>query len=546
MFRKFSAESREILGSYDGRAIEIGRGSTKSHEVEVHEFIHERIFHETLDGILHRLLIIEHDSGVVSEAENRSAYLMAETEQAHEAAATYLGVQALDDIDERAETFANLPGDYQRHYQLMGDVITPLTDSTFLAFSLGWSLAFWAFHSDRIYELYRAGWSDFDAVIERIPSPTERMHLGVNVLAKLGTAWLEAGLEAAAKSYSDAGLLPWDVHDDEQWRAQALPDVGRFESLLSASLWDWLRDNVPVGAASGIDRPDGFDRWLLDRLDVPAEQKELVVKDATFDADPNNEIIIAATAALRGGKARISNLDTYKIDRVRTRQPLDRRKAVARVDALLPAAFHVGAESPKKRSGWAVYAFRRTATAVLASNELTLEDRFIVAEDFALELLSRRQITGPRQSRNGGLLMAPADATLLPHYMDRLKGLIDGLPPGGAQADPPSGGDYPLWYWIGDWPELLSMPDICTASHRVEPLGTDKAERYILHLARAETIPGYFFRLTSPLPGGAILRYEDALKVRGALGTIPHDETMHVLKSLTPFIGIILDNWYVF
>lgn len=546
MFRKFHVEVGETIGSYDGRAIHVERGATKSHEVEVHESVHERIFYETLDGILHRLLVIAADTQNDADAASRSDLLMTETEHAHEAAATYLGVQSLDNEEERAQTLRQLPPEYQQHYRLMGDVITPLTTSTYLAYILGWSLAYWAFHSDRLYTVFDKGWSQFEAVISDIPSPTERMRIGAELLKVSGQAWLEAGLSEAAQSYIAGGILPWDVHDDDQWRAQPRPDLGRFESMLSANLWRWLHDNAPVRSATSDVRPEGFDRWLLGHLDVPADQDQLVVRDDAFDADPENDIIVAATAALRAGKARILNHDLPDIARLRTGEAPKREKALARFAGLSPASYFIGAARPVKGSGWAVYAFQRDIRPGLAPDESAMADRFIVADDFGIELLSLLQLNGPRKPHNGGLFLAPADAGLLPYYMERLEPLIGTLISGGAQNGGQSGLDYPLWYWMADWPDLLSMPGICTAARRVEPSATGFSETYMLHLARVPSVPGYFLRLSSPLPGNSIASYEALLKARNELGDIPDCEVMHVLKGLPPFIGIILDNWHLY
>jgi hypothetical protein len=471
---------------------------------------------------------------------------MRETECAHEAAATYIGVQALDCLDERAKTFADLPPEYQAHYKVIGDAITPLTSSTYLAYSLGWSLAYWAFQSERLFEIFREGWSSFDAIMARVPSPTDRMLLGAGFLKDSGSVWLATGLEAAAGAYSEAGTLPWDVHDDEQWRAQPLSAVGRLEAHLSAALWRSLRDNAPVVSACAERRPEGFDRWLLDQLNLPPEQERLIVKDDAFDANPENELALAATAALRGGMARISNSNIQRIERARTRQSLDRRRAIARVESLSPAVYFVGSAAPTAGKGWAVYAYKRDARPGLAPNESALADRFIVVEDFAIDLVSRLQFAGPPKPRNGSLFMAPANAELLPYYSNKLRPLIGDLPSGGAQSGTQIGFDYPLWYWTGDWPDLLAEPGIATAALRLEPSGTGIKESYILHLARRRDIPGYFFRLTSPLAGDAILRYEVVLKASGSVCSIPDDEMERVFGSLSGYIGIILDNWYVF
>lgn len=546
-FRIFKAEADEVLGTFDGRAITIERGSTASREVAVHEYIHERLFHETLDGVLHRVLIRRSDQDGDFEADDRSSRLMTETEFAHEAAATYLGVQALDGIEERADTFSQLPPEYQEHYKVMGDVITPLTSSTFLAFTLGWSLAFWAFHSARIFEIYQEGWNSFDAVLTRVPSPTERLRAGVVHLRTSGSAWLEAGLWAAASAYAEDGELPWDVHDDERWRAQPQSSIARLETLLSAALWRWLRDYAPCPSAGPEKRPEGFDRWLLDQLDVPPQQRELVVKDDAFDADPENELVLAATGALRAGRARVTNGSALKIERVPTRQPHDRRRALKRFLNQSPAMYFIGSASPCGTKGWAVHIYRRDALPGLAANESVIADRFIVVEDFALELISMLKSTAiMRDGDRRSLFMAAVHAATLETRLEDLKALLGSLPSVGASLTGWNSADWPLWYWTDDWPTLLSSSGAATGALRLELGGTGLTETYILHVAKMNGVPGYIIKLTAPLPGDAILRYEAALKSGGSLLSMPEEEIKNVTSGLSGYIGIVVENWYVF
>jgi hypothetical protein len=303
---------------------------------------------------MHRLLIRRIDRQEDVEAEERADLLMGETEFAHEAAATFLGIQALDDENERADVFCNMPPAYQVHYQVMAEVITPLTSSTYLAFCLGWSLAFWAFHSERLFEICRDGWDAFYEILARVPSPTDRMRAGVAFLRSSGPAWLAAALGAATSALSVEGTSAWDVHDDDQWRMQPKSSVGRLEAHLSAALWRWLREHGPLSSAGHEERPDGFDAWLLDQLDVPPEQRRLIIKHDTYDADPQNELVLAATGALRGGKARVTNPDAELLERLRTRQPHDRGKALRRFLSHSPALYFIGSATPCGTKGWAV------------------------------------------------------------------------------------------------------------------------------------------------------------------------------------------------
>lgn len=546
MYRKFLTEALEVLGYYDGRGVVIERSSTTSREVAVHEAVHEQIFHKTVDGMLHQLVIRQLDEGGEVSADARSRFLIEDTLLAHEAAATFLGIQSLDSVDERAEAFASLPADYVGYYKVMGDVIGPLTQGTFLAYTLGWALAYWAFQSERILAVYEQGWPAFETIMEKVQSPTARMLLGVELLRERGREWLEAGLTAAAAAYSEDGTMPWDVHDDEQWRRHHSRDMGRFESHLSGALWRWLRDTVPIASTDVVKTSEGFHSWLMDGQGQPGRELQ-VIDDETFETHPDNELLMASGAALRSGRATILNskAGSERIERMPTRDPLDRQRAVERIEKFSPAIYFAGSVTHEGRKWWAIYIYASDAVAGLRPGEHAIADRFLVAEDFAIAFIGHLQAVRGTRQHNGSLFMAPADAELLPYYTTKLQSVLAGLPSGGAQAAGDAAPDYPMWYWMGDWSDLL-RPGTATWATRFQPTGTGIPESYILHLARKPDAPGYFFRFTSLLPGEAILRYEDALRAGNALGSMPDDEARRILDSLSGHISIIFDNWYVF
>lgn len=546
MYRAFRLEAEDAAGAYDGRSVTLQRASTPSREIAVHESIHERLFHETHDGIMHRLLIRRADLHGDAEAEEGSNLLMGETEFAHEAAASFLGIQALDDDDERAEVFCNMPPVCQTDYQVMAQVITPLTSSTYLAFCLGWSLAFWAFQSERLFETYCAGWESFDEVLARVPSPTDRMRAGVAFLRSSGPAWLAAALDAATSTFLEDGASIWDVHDDEQWRQQPKSSVGRFEAHLSAELWRWLREHGPLPTSGHEERPDGFDTWLLDQLDVPPEQKHLIIKGDTYDADPENELVLAIAGALRGGKARVTNPDVEQVERLRTRQPHDRGKALRRFTGHAPAAYFIGSATPCGTKGWAVYVYKQDRGSEWSSGGSALADRFIVVEDFAVDLISRLHHAHPWQIAAPSLFMAAVNSESLAARVDELDALIRDVPSSGDGSQRCDGPGWPLWYWTGDWPELLASPGAATSARQLELAGTGTTETYILHFARIEGLPGYLIKLAAPLPAEAVLRYEVALKTGGSLETIAEDEVTRICGQLSGYLAIVLQNWYLF
>ncbi len=546
MYRAFRSEAEDVAGAYDGRAITLDRASTTSREVAVHESIHERLFHETFDGILHRLLILRVDLDDDIEASGRSDLLMEETEFAHEAAATFLGVQSLDDADERAQVFCGFPPAYQIHYQVMAEVINPLTSSTYLAYCLGWSLAFWAFQSGRLVAIFRDGWDAFDEVLAREASPSIRMRAGVELLRGAGSVWLSTALDRATFTLTAEGVATWDVHDDDQWREQPQAALGWFEAHLSAELWRWLRQNGPYPSSKHDDLPDGFDTWLLEQLDVPTEQQRLVIKNDAYDADPENKPLLAVIGALRGGKARIKNSDTQRIERVRTRQPLDRNKALRRFLGHSPATYFIGSASPCGTKGWAVYVYKGDPVAVAAADGTMVVDRFIVVENFAIALIARVRDARVWQGSGRNLFMVAVDSQNLANRVEELDGLIRGLPSVGDGSVRRRGPDWPLWYWNDDWPNLLACPGAATSARRLQIAGTGKDETYVLHVARIDGLPGYLIKLAPPMSANAVLEYEVSLNAEGKLDAISDDETDSVCAHLSGYLSIILENWHSF
>jgi hypothetical protein len=123
VFAKLEARLAGLAGVHSGaeRALFDDQGADAA--THMHESIHDRIFYETADGLLHlfaqRLESDAEDPKARAAAERLSRRLFDETRQAHEAAATYIGIEYLrvDIIDPRgtqcddaaARVIASLP-----------------------------------------------------------------------------------------------------------------------------------------------------------------------------------------------------------------------------------------------------------------------------------------------------------------------------------------------------------------------------------------------------------------------------------------------------
>ena len=195
LYRAFASEAAEILGTYDGFGVSIGRAASLMHEVNVHESIHERIFHGTIDGVLHRLINHKANKPQGDRFQQRSALLMEQTRLPHEICATYLEIQSFDSLEDRARVFGGFTQEYASYYKAMDDVVGRLSDGTFLCFTMGWAIAFWSFQSPRLFEISQRGWDDIDAVMADTPSPSVRFAVAAALLTSRGEEWLDHAME---------------------------------------------------------------------------------------------------------------------------------------------------------------------------------------------------------------------------------------------------------------------------------------------------------------------------------------------------------------
>ena len=133
MFAKLEAHLARLAGSHSGveRTLFDDQGADAA--THMHELIHDRIFYETADGLLHlfaqRLESDAEDPSARGAAKRLSRRLFEETRQAHEAAATYIGIEYLrvdifhargaqSDDAPAARAIASLPPEYVTYREL--------------------------------------------------------------------------------------------------------------------------------------------------------------------------------------------------------------------------------------------------------------------------------------------------------------------------------------------------------------------------------------------------------------------------------------------
>ncbi len=97
MFAKLEARLARLAGAHSGAERTLFDDQGADAATHMHELIHDRIFYDTADGLLHlfaqRLESDAKDPKARGAAKRLSRRLFEETRQAHEAAATYTGIR---------------------------------------------------------------------------------------------------------------------------------------------------------------------------------------------------------------------------------------------------------------------------------------------------------------------------------------------------------------------------------------------------------------------------------------------------------------------
>ena len=193
-FLHFDDEVERIAGFHSGLTGHIRPRSLGDPSIRLHEEIHDQIFVETADGILHLLLLRwAHRLDAASPLARRlgviSRRLLAQSRFAHECAATYVGIQALPQTAEREATQARLTAEYRRYYDAFGQQLDPCFADPGIRYTLAWGFSIWSFGSDRIERLQHLedmeqGW------FLNEPGPDVRLREVLAAFAALGSEGL--------------------------------------------------------------------------------------------------------------------------------------------------------------------------------------------------------------------------------------------------------------------------------------------------------------------------------------------------------------------
>jgi hypothetical protein len=540
MFYAFEAEVSRLMGRYTLSRAEISREAADSHDIVVHEGIHERIIHDTMDGTLHAMI---HHGGTSLGAERSRTYsarLLTESKFAHEAAATYLGVQSLDVAEERASARRKMPAAYRAYYQALDEPISKLTPSTYLSFMLGWTLGYWAFSSSRLAWIFERGWGDLeDALL--LPSPDQRLRGGLELLTpERALAWKSEAVDHALKGLHDLGIDAWDFDEDRAWNERPREQQAQFEYLFGEKLGNWLTDELPFESSYSLYMPEGFGDWMIDFFVKNGVDLTVSRRDRAFEFDANRRLDRTKAQLDRVGRSVFFNPSPAVLPYVDTSTNDGVATFAKRLMAGTPA--FVGPPASGKERRWAVYVIADESGTDGVDAQV---DKFLVDYSFAWKvaadigarasakgLIECALITGANPATIGSLVQILGVAAGLdrqnPNFLTALSAKFEST--------------FPLWYWP-DWPSIYDFNNVRSTLATLEVSGTPYAETYTAHVASTSDFPGYFLCLKPRLVGHKILEFEAAAVAEGKIEEMPDDEASRVIRAAKWHIGGLLDRW---
>ncbi len=486
MYPKLEDRFAKTAGFHSGteRAIYADQGATAA--THMHEMIHDRIFYETSDGmfhlLVHRLAEAAEETRVRAANKSLLRFLFDETRDAHEAAATYMGIVYLetyvsDEIYEEktpaAEEYARLPPDYRHHYAAFGELLDQHIRAPWLRLSIAWSIAAWAFSSPRLSNAIQILVNRTVAPTE-IPGPGVRLTSALRAIVNAGVApWIRDVVEKVLSRCAENQIFWADMDNADEW-----PDVSgaRKVEFTQAALFDvvreWLNARVanswhPGQIGGGVrdlmirhgfefgERPDALpcdlEGSVLDaRALVRAAERARVHRReplalTAFNGDVARDFL--ATVSAESGALTI--LANFRWGRKKYRSILGGEHD----EMLAPMALNANDLHGLLRS-WRQCRVQRTIPAPVVVCELSLSsDVFsVVARKIARHGLSVHKLTPPLDKGAVGPVFVPVNyiETGLPSIMEHVRGTVYNIDVQIASTDGRSG----VMLFIPDDPEI--------------------------------------------------------------------------------------------
>lgn len=235
LFVELEAQVDRIAGFHTGSTQHIDSNFLNSAAVFQHESVHDEIFSETPDGILHALLLrkqrVTEDADERKALEQATRRLFAETRFAHEVGATYIGLCLLATEAEKADTFSQLNAEYRGYQSLLDDILAPAFTSVLVRCAIAGAINRWAFSSPRIMQLTSV--ADLcSAKFWDIAGPDQRLNALVAAIRSIGSGGFRARFmhEMALLARSQQPDIR-EIDDEETWSTKPLHDQRELDSL---------------------------------------------------------------------------------------------------------------------------------------------------------------------------------------------------------------------------------------------------------------------------------------------------------------------------
>lgn len=211
-----------LAGYYTGEELVLNDEYMHEDAIVLHEKVHRHIFSETLDGKLHKSVILclrenvhPENIGLFSTIND---FLFDNTRLAHERAATFLGVIGLPSHTDMLNARAMLNEEYSGYFTYFSDFL-PWPESSFLSYLIAFSMARFAFASERLSKISNLSTLTVEN-LQSVEGPEQRMDAAKRAFIEgdcVSQPFIEVIFSAIMRSES---IEPFDVFDDSAWETR--------------------------------------------------------------------------------------------------------------------------------------------------------------------------------------------------------------------------------------------------------------------------------------------------------------------------------------
>lgn len=218
-YRAFKQEMMSLAGYHTGENLVLDETYMNNNAILLHEKAHGQIFDETLDGKLHKCVMLCIRERIHPKHNSSLAYvndfLFEDTRIPHERAATFLGIVGLPKLTDMQDARAELDKEYNNYFTYFSEFL-PWSNSSFLSFLIANSIVRFAFNSERFSKI-----SDMSTLtvanLQSVESPHQRMDLAKKIFIE-GDCASRGFIQTISEAIMRTELIePYDLFDDSAW-----------------------------------------------------------------------------------------------------------------------------------------------------------------------------------------------------------------------------------------------------------------------------------------------------------------------------------------